>query len=368
MSRLIDNIADFLVANGFELSFQIRHDFDVIVTRTLDGRHTKVILPLEISAGTIEEAEAESENTEYAIRMITREAGYPLIITEDRWRSQRQMMEARLLAHLELFSQAYARNCEVRRIEKAEAQEFLNRNHSYGDAACKYRYGLFLKRHTGHIAAEMGFPIRSGMTDGEPGTTDGKVEVPDGKVGRTSSPVILNEVKNLSEGTLIAVATFSNARRWVKEGKEIRSYEWTRYASLPDLRVSGGMGKMLKAFIKEVHPDDIMSYADLEWSEGKVYERLGFEAETRKEPVTFTIDPQTWERTAIRRSPVKPGMTEEKPGMTEEKPGMTEEKPRLTEGMFRMTEGDNVIPDQIGDLFFRNFGSRKFRLKLIDYK
>ena len=161
-------------------------------------------------------------------------------------------------------------------------------------------------------------------------------------------------MKNLSEGTLIAVATFSNARRWVKEGKEIRSYEWTRYASLPDLRVSGGMGKMLKAFIKEIQPDDIMSYADLEWSEGEVYERLGFEAETRKEPVTFTIDPQTWERKAIRRSPVKPGMTEEKPGMSEEKPGMT--------------EGDNVIPDQIGDLFFRNFGSRKFRLKLTEYK
>ena len=296
MSRLIDHIADFLVENGFELSFQIRHDFDVIVTRTLDGRHTKVILPLEISAGTIEEAEAESENAEDAIRMITREAGYPLIITEDRWRSQRQMMEARLLAHLELFSQAYARNCEVRRIEKAEAHEFLNRNHSYGDAACKYRYGLFLKRHTGHIAAEMGFPIGSGMT----------------------------------EGKLIAVATFSNARKWIKGGKEIRSYEWTRYASLPDLRVSGGMGKMLKAFIKEVQPDDIMSYADLEWSEGKVYERLGFKAEAEKEPVSFAIDPQTWERTAIKRSHDKLWMT--------------------------------------SNMFFRNFGSRKYRLKLTDYR
>jgi hypothetical protein len=91
------------------------------------------------------------------------------------------------------------------------------------------------------------------------------------------------------------------------------------------------MGKMLKAFIKEVQPDDIMSYADLEWSEGEVYERLGFEAEARKEPVTFIINPLTWERKAIRRSPVKPGMTEE-------------------------------------NLFFRNFGSRKFRLKLTDYK
>lgn len=305
MSRLIDHIADFLVENGFELSFQIRHDFDVIVTRTLEGRHTKVVLPLEISARTIEEAEAESEKAEHAIRMITREAGYPLIITEDRWNRQRAMMEARLLAHMEVHHQAYARNCEVRRIEKAEAQEFLNRNHSYGDAACKYRYGLFLKRHTGHIAAEM-----------------------------ENSSVTMNEVKELSPGTLIAVATFSNARKWIKDGKEIRSYEWTRYASLPDLRVSGGMGKLLKAFIKEVQPDDIMSYADLEWSEGEVYERLGFEAEAEKEPVTFTISTQTWERKAIRRSLDKLGMTEEK----------------------------------LGDLFFCNFGSRKYRLKLTEYR
>ena len=312
LSRLIDHIADFLVENGFELSFQIRHDFDVIVTRTLEGRHTKVVLPLEISARTIEEAEAESEKAEYAIRMITREAGYPLIITEDRWNRQRAMMEARLLAHMEVHHQAYARNCEVRRIEKAEAQEFLNRNHSYGDAACKYRYGLFLKRHTGHIAAEM-----------------------------ETSSATMNEVKDLSPGTLIAVATFSNARKWIKDGKEIRSYEWTRYASLPDLRVSGGMGKLLKAFIKEVQPDDIMSYADLEWSEGGVYERLGFEAEAEKEPVTFTIGTQTWERKAIRRSLDKLGMTEDKLGMTEEK---------------------------LGDLFFCNFGSRKYRLKLTDYR
>ena len=334
MSRLTDNIAAFLESNGFEPSLQIRHDFDVLVTKTSDGRHTRVILPLEISAGTIEEAEAESEKAEDAIRMIAREAGYPLIITEDRWRRQREMMEARLLAHLEVFSQAYARNCEVRRIEKAEAQEFLGRYHSYGYAACKYRYGLFLKRHTGHIAAEMGFPIGSGMTDGKTG-------VPDGKVGRTSSPVILNEVKNLSEGLLIAVATFSNAHRWVKEGKEIRSYEWTRYASLPDLRVSGGMGKMLKAFIKEVQPDDIMSYADLEWSEGDVYQRLGFKAESWKEAVDFAVDGRTWER-----SPIKSGMTGKEPGVT----------------------GEGVIAGATGNLFFRNFGSRKFRLKLTDYR
>lgn len=287
MCRLIDDIVLFLESNGFECSRQMRHDFDVICTKTLDGRYSRIIMPLEITARSREEAALGSEDASYAIRMISSELEYPLIITEDRWRRQRKMMEARLLAHLELFSQAYARNCEVRRIDKAEAKAFLAVNHSYGYAACRYCYGLFLKRHTGHIAEE---------------TSD---------IGYI--------------GKMIAVATFSNARKWVKDGKEIRSYEWTRYASLPEMRVSGGMGKLLKAFIKEVQPDDIMSYADLEWSEGDVYRALGFEAEMEKEAVDFVIDGETWER-----SPIRSGKE--------------------------------------GNLFFRNFGSRKFRIKLTDYK
>lgn len=314
MCRLIDDIAAFLEGNGFECSRQMRHDFDVICTRTADGRKEKIIIPLEIKAETLEEAVQNSEDAYEAIHMASREeGGYPLVVTEDRWRRQGEMMRARILAHLELFSQAYARNCEVRRIEKAEAQAFLNENHSYGYAACRYRYGLFLKRHTGHIAEELR-SLDSARDDRE-----------------------LRQDGNGQIGKLIAVATFSNARRWIKDGKEISSYEWTRYASLPEMRVSGGMGKLLKTFIKDVQPDDIMSYADLEWSEGTVYERLGFKREhLGKEPVLFTVDRRTWERRALRSL--------DKLGMTEGSSGMTEE------------------------LFFRNFGSVKYRLKLTDYK
>ena len=291
MRTLTEDIIFFLENNGFECSRQIRHDMDVICTETLDGHSPRVILPLELKATAREEAGAESEQAWQVIFCVRSSEGYPLIITEDRWRRQRPMMEARLLAHLEVFSQAYARNCEVRRIDKTMAQEFLSSNHSYGYAACRYRYGLFLKRHTGHIAEELN--MKGAITE-----------------------------------KLIAVATFSNARKWIKDGKEIRSYEWTRYASLPDMRISGGMGKLLKAFIKEIQPDDIMSYADLEWSEGDVYRTLGFSREDSKEAVEFTVNPQTWERKAIR-------------------PGTT-------------------TPE--GCLYFKNFGSSKFRLKLTDYR
>lgn len=314
MSRLIEDIGAFLNANGFEYSFQIRHDFDVICARTMDGQHTRVILPLEISAGTLEEAVKESRMAYEAVLSIRALEGYPIIIPEDRWKRQRPMMEARLLAHMEVFSQAYARNCEVRRIDKETAQRFLNDNHSYGYAACKYRYGLFLKRHTGHIAREIEEERFLGCARNDNGSDRGDIV-----------------------GTLIAVATFSNARRWIKDGKEIRSYEWTRYASVPELRVNGGMGKLLKAFIKEVQPDDIMSYADLEWSEGKVYEALGFSEEQPKDPVSFEIDPETWERRAIMRCQPEQGTTQ-------------------------------VEQDTAGKLFYTNFGSRKLRLKLTDYQ
>ena len=293
MCRLIDEISDFLKANGFECSRQLHHGLEIIHTMTLDARHPRLVLPIEIKAVTAEKAVSDSDDIYDAILKMKSAEGYPLIITEDRWKRQHEMMEARLLAHLEQFGQAYARNCEVRRIEKTEAQQFMNENHSYGHAACRYCFGLFLKRHTGHIAKEMESGDANGMRD--------------------------------DRGRLIAVATFSNARKWIKDGKEIRSYEWTRYASIPDLRVSGGMGKLLKAFIKEVQPDDIMSYADLEWSEGEVYERLGFISEAVKEPVLFQVDPHTW-----KRLPVKSEIS--------------------------------------GNLFFRNFGSRKFRLKLTDYR
>lgn len=131
----------------------------------------------------------------------------------------------------------YARNCDVRRLEKPVASAFLAANHKMGDATSRYRYGLFVRRHTGMSEA------------------------------------------GLEPETLVAVAAFSNARRWKKESGTVASYEWIRYASLPDVRVVGGMGKMLQTFIEDVRPDDIMTYCDTSWSDGNAYRELGFEQE-----------------------------------------------------------------------------------------
>ena len=295
---LAESIYSFLISKGFDCRTVNTYGIDVIYVMT-KGDCERIILPIEVTSASIEEAHQQTSELSSIMMKLPR---FPLIITEDRWNSSRFMMQSRLLAHLEVFFPVYARNCEIRKIDKATAAEFLEANHSYSDAACKFRYGMFLKRHTG-------WRFIDGRDD--------------------DRPEVLNEIP--APGTLIAVAEFSNARKWVKGDKTIKSYEWTRYASLPGVRINGGMGKMLKHFIKEVQPDDIMSYADLEWSEGSVYEQLGFVLEGQKDPVTFIIGTNDFKRTAVSR----------------------------------IQTGDSPAEES---KYFRNFGSNKYRLKLTDYK
>lgn len=141
----------------------------------------------------------------------------------------------------------FARNCSVRRIDKPAAAAFIDRYHRLGDTTCRYRYGMFVDRTTG--SGELGLP----------------------------------------QGTLVAVSEFSNARRWAKGGRRISSYEWVRYASLDGVRIVGGMGKMLQAFVEDVRPDDVMSYADVSWPDGgDAYRALGFTEEGIVERPCFT--------------------------------------------------------------------------------
>lgn len=181
-----------------------------------------------------------------------RGAGCPVIhLYEDRWWGRGDVIRARLLAHLGCRRSIFARKCEVVKLRPEEAAAFLDSYHLYGSARCRYRYGL------------------------------------------------------LYGGELVAVSTFSDSRPMprIVGGNEVTaaSYEWVRSASLPDCRICGGMGRMLKAFEDDVHPEDIMSYADCEWSDGAVYERLGFVRSAFVPPVEFVVDTGKWVRISCKK-------------------------------------------------------------------
>ena len=365
MTLLADEIRDFLCANAFDCVAEARCGVEVLSV----GR--KCVVPWDVQAENQEQAREDARTINNLLAVLSQEGSAAVIITEDRWRRQPEMMKARLLAHLEIFIPMYARNCEVRKIDKETAAAFLSENHSYGDAACRYRYGLYLKRYTGRwLEISRLASLARNDSVGSLARNDSV-----GSLARNASgdSIARNDsVDSLARndswvepGSLVAVATFSNARKWQKGEKTIRSYEWTRYASLPGVRINGGMGKMLKAFIDDVHPDDVMSYADLEWSEGAVYEQLGFRLEGVKDPVLFCVDGQ-W-----GRSPVKPGMTGTvRSGMTGTiRSGMTV---TIRSGMTGTVRSGmtGIVGQEMQDVprYFQNLGSNKYRLKITEYE
>lgn len=184
---------------------------------------------------------------------------------EDRWFYNKKFMQEHILARLGRFSSVFARKCKVitntyvkqNSILSGMIAGFLKENHSYGSAKCKYRYALEYN------------------------------------------------------GKIVAVATFSHPRRIPRKIGDktviFNSYEWVRYASAPNCRVIGGMGRLLKAFIAETAstkqelPIEIMSYSDTEWSPGSVYESLGFSLLQEREPVWFYVNRETFMRTSFNK-------------------------------------------------------------------
>lgn len=173
-----------------------------------------------------------------------------MFLYEDRWRNSGPAVRAMMRVRMGQGLRVFARNCEVRAVTPEAAASFLQRNHVYGSARARYRLGLFRIRSTGNAEAGM---------DQTPG--------------------------------MVAVATFSDGRR--REDGTV-SYEWVRYASVQGARVVGGMGRLLDAFVATVGdgtPMDVMTYADLEWYDGRSYLRLGFKPCGDRAPVWFLCRP-----------------------------------------------------------------------------
>lgn len=183
---------------------------------------------------------------------------------EDVWYTQQAIVQSRLLSVLGVSATIPARLSQSKRIDKSASDKFLSENHLQAQASAKFKYGLYLpKRYFRVIDAE-----------------------------KNSFTKALYELLNDSDELLIAVATFSNARTFVRDGLSYRSFELIRFANLKGFTVVGGFNKLLQTFIREQNPDDIMTYADADWSDGASYEKLGFERTGLTAPQSFGLDEQ----------------------------------------------------------------------------
>ena len=185
-----------------------------------------------------------------------RESGVHLIqLWEDVWTSRRLQVIGRIRSLLGLNKRIHARKTEVISIDQNQTDDFMELNHIQGTARAKYRFAL------------------------------------------------------CADNQIVAVACFSNLRQMKRDhAVEYRSAELIRFASLNGYTVTGGFSKLLKYFIVQYQPDDIMSYADRDWSGGKVYEQAGFKLVSVSSPATIYVDRKTLARYFPHRLPVTAGL------------------------------------------------------------
>jgi hypothetical protein len=158
------------------------------------------------------------------------EQGVKLIhIFEDEWLINQDIVKSRLKNILGLTeNKIFGRKCEIRTVNNKESKIFLDDNHLQGNTNSSIRLGLYYNDE------------------------------------------------------LVSLMTFNKPRLGV--GKTYDGYELTRFCNKLDTNVIGAASKFLKYFINNFKPKTIISYADMRWSTGDLYDTLGFDKVSINKP------------------------------------------------------------------------------------
>ena len=163
-------------------------------------------------------------------------------ISEDQWFSRNKHVKSRLTSLLGLNQTVAARLCKIEVLDKEITDNFFEENHVQG--SCKYAHKLGLS---------------------------------------------LN-------GELLAAIAFSKSRVMVDGSAYYRSYELIRFSNKNGITVTGGLSKLLKAFIKEKHVQHLMTYIDLDFGDGQGFLSNGFIELNQTPPISFWVDPKIHHR------------------------------------------------------------------------
>jgi very-short-patch-repair endonuclease len=166
------------------------------------------------------------------------EKGVHLIhIWEDDWTHKNEIVKSRILNLLKTNQRKlYARKCKIGVVDTSETKTFLKSNHIQGFVNSKISIGLY------------------------------------------------------HDNELVSLMTFSNLRKNLNQTNKSGYFELTRFCSRLNYNVVGAAGKLLSYFIKNYVFCEIVSYADRSWSNGHVYDKLGFTFVHNTEPNYYYIE------------------------------------------------------------------------------
>jgi hypothetical protein len=168
---------------------------------------------------------------------------------EDVWCTRRYQVLGRLDSFCGLNESLHGRKAKISEIEAVDAKNFLHLHHLQGFIKTKYNLGLYFGSE------------------------------------------------------LTAVACFAQSRPMPSKGKHYRSAELVRFATRTGFTIVGGLGRLIARFLKDVEVNDLMTYADRDWSLGKGYDKLGFDSSGATPSVQFYFDSKTATRYTEHRLP-----------------------------------------------------------------
>jgi very-short-patch-repair endonuclease len=218
---------------------QVVNSFTLAHKTQIDGVEFDIFAPsmniaIEIN-GLYWHSESQGKNRQYHLNKynIANENGIRLIhIFEDEITNQRDIVLSRLK---NIFRKTkyklYGRKCIIKELDTKTKDAFLNKYHIQGTDRSSIRLGAYYKNR------------------------------------------------------LVAVMTFGKNRY----GKDDDCIELIRYATIASFNCIGVAGKLLKHFERNYSPSKIKTYADLRWSNGNLYEKLGFEHTHNSPPNYFYI-------------------------------------------------------------------------------
>ena len=183
------------------------------------------------------EKHVNSSNELKKLKESRKKSDISIHIFEDEWLYKKNIVKSRLKNVLGITeTKIFARKCEIREISSKDSKIFLENNHIQGNIFGKYSYGLYYN------------------------------------------------------GELVSLMTFGSLRKSLGSKNVDNYYELLRFCNKLGTNVIGGASKLFNYFIREHKPLNIISYCDLRWSNGNLYNILGFKLKSVSRPNYFYVD------------------------------------------------------------------------------
>lgn len=209
-----------------------------------------------------------------------KELGIDIIhIFEDEWNYKKEIVKSILSNRLNMnINKIYARKCKIVELTNKDVKTFYNENHIQGAVSSKINIGL------------------------------------------------------MYDDILVSVMSFAKGRIIMSGNQD--EWELTRFCNKTFTNIVGGASRLFKFFLEKYKPIKIISYSDIRYFDGSLYEKLGFNEKSKSKPnYSYVINDKRHYRFNFRKSIlVKQGFD----------PNKTEKEIMFERKMYRIYDCGNI--------------------------